>query len=148
MAQLQYSNKEIVFNNTPKILSGNIKKTKFIINTIAKNYKKNISLLEISFVSDAELLDINKKSLNHNYYTDIITFDYCKDKTLEGDIYISVDRVKDNANELGERNLDELLRVIFHGVLHLIGYKDNTKDEQNEMRKIENKYILLFYKTK
>ena len=148
MAQLQYSNKEIVFKNAPNLLKGNIRKTKYVINTIAKKHKKQIALIEINFTSDKELLKINKDSLNHNFYTDIITFDYCTEKTLEGDIYISTDRVKDNAKQLGERNLDELLRVIFHGILHLVGYKDKTKKEATEMRMLENKYILFFYKTK
>lgn len=103
------------------------------------------------FCSDKYLVGVNKKYLKHNYYTDIITFDYTEfkagkgnKKVISGDIFISIDRVKENALVLGTQFDDELRRVIIHGVLHLIGYTDKTKADQKEMRKKEDTYIKHF----
>lgn len=103
---------------------------------------------EINFVfcSDDELLEINRKHLEHDYYTDIITFDLsekgsCK---LVSDIYISVERVRDNARTEGVVVSKELQRVIFHGLLHLIGYKDKTERQEKEMRSMEEKWMEAF----
>ena len=145
MEQLQYLSNQIILNNSPSILKGKIKKVKLIANKIAKDHKKEIILLEYNFVSDEDLLAINQSALNHDYYTDIITFDYSSLNLIEGDIYISYDRVKENAKELNKTILDEILRVIFHGMLHLVGYKDKSKKESNEMREVENKYLDFYY---
>ena len=99
--------------------------------------------LSIIFCSDEYLIDINKKHLNHNYYTDIITFNYNIEKNLNGDLFISVDRVKDNASAFNENFNMELFRVIIHGVLHLCGFNDKTTKEQKEMRQKENHYLRL-----
>ncbi len=93
------------------------------------------------FCSDAYLLTINKQYLQHDTYTDIITFDYSKDsKTtpISGDIFISIDRIKENAKTFSKTAEEELQRVIIHGVLHLLGYKDKTKAAKEEMTKEEN----------
>lgn len=145
MEQLQYLSKQIIFNSTPSTIKGKIKKIKLVTNKIANDHKKEIILLEYSFVSDEGLLSINQNSLNHDYFTDIITFDYGYLNFIEGDIYISIDRVKENAKELNNTILDELLRVIFHGMLHLVGYKDKSRKESNEMRKVENNYLDFYY---
>mgnify|MGYP001804060443 CR=1 FL=1 len=105
--------------------------------------KVTIAGLNYIFCSDEYLLDINIKHLNHNYLTDIITFPYQEGKVLESDIFISVDRVKDNAAELKIDWFDELCRVMIHGFLHLCGYKDKTDDEQAVMRKKEDYYLSL-----
>ena len=99
--------------------------------------------LSIIFCSDEYLLEINKKHLNHDYYTDIVTFNYNVKKKLNGDLFISVDRVKDNASIFNENFNVELFRVIIHGVLHLCGFNDKTTNEQKEMRQKENHYLRL-----
>ena len=103
----------------------------------------NLGELSIIFCNDEYLLEINKKHLNHDYYTDIITFNYNVGKKLNGDLFISVDRIKENANSFNENFSVELFRVIIHGVLHLCGFNDKTKDEQKEMRSKENHYLSL-----
>ncbi len=103
--------------------------------------------IQYIFCSDEYLLEVNRKFLNHDYYTDIVTFPLSeKDEIITGEIYISVDRIKENA---GINNVDfenELARVIIHGVLHLIGYDDLNEDEKREMRAKENYYLNLLYK--
>jgi probable rRNA maturation factor len=109
---------------------------------VAKFEKKEIKDLSYSFCSDQYLLKINQKYLKHDYYTDIITFDLSEQgKIIEGDIYISIDRVKDNSKLLNISYSEELDRVILHGLLHLLGYKDKTKKEKLIMREKENYYL-------
>lgn len=99
----------------------------------------------IHWVNDDELLEINKRFLNHNYYTDIITFDYSRGKKISGELYISKDRVIENAKkEIIPFDL-ERDRVIAHGVLHLLGFNDNTEKEQNEMRLKEDQFLKELY---
>ncbi|OPC17716.1 rRNA maturation RNase YbeY [Elizabethkingia meningoseptica] len=90
---------------------------------------------------DEYLLEINKQYLDHDYYTDIITFDYCKGKIISGDIFLSLQRVLDNASMLETKQEEELNRVLAHGILHLCGYKDKTEGEQKLMRSKEDFYI-------
>ena len=98
------------------------------------------------FCSDEYLLRINRDYLQHDYYTDIITFDLSEPGgPVQGEIYISVDRVRDNAKELAVSIQKELHRVIFHGVLHLCGYTDKTKQDQARMRALEEKYLDLYF---
>jgi rRNA maturation RNase YbeY len=84
------------------------------------------------------LLEINKEFLNHDYYTDIITFDYSEADVVSGDLFISIDRIKDNAKTLKTPYQEELHRVIIHGILHLLGNKDKTESESENMRRLEN----------
>lgn len=97
--------------------------------------------IALVFCSDDELLEFNIRHLNHDYYTDIITFDYSEEQRISGDLYISVDRVLDNSKSLSISFESELDRVIVHGVLHLCGYGDKSDDEVVEMRKKENYYL-------
>lgn len=97
--------------------------------------------VSIVFCTDAYLLTINQDHLNHDYYTDIITFDYCEGTTISGELYISIDRVKDNAQTHNQLFTNELSRVLVHGVLHLLGHLDKTNAEQKQMRFLENKWI-------
>jgi probable rRNA maturation factor len=97
--------------------------------------------ITLIFCTDEELLAINKEHLAHDYYTDIITFNYNTDSLLSGDLFISVDRVTDNAQLLGVSMEEELHRVCYHGVLHLVGYNDKTDDEIKVMRAKENFYL-------
>ena len=98
----------------------------------------NISVI---FCSDDYLLSLNKKHLNHNYYTDVITFNYCSNKTISGDIFVSVDRVKAFSIDTNTSFLSEINRVIVHGVLHLCGFDDKKPDEILKMRKLEDLYL-------
>jgi len=101
---------------------------------------KNFSMDEINyiFVDDIYLHKMNKKFLNHDTFTDIITFDYSDENLLSADIYISIDRVKENAEKFKVEFYNELSRVLIHGILHLMGFKDKTEEEKMEMRKQEN----------
>lgn len=118
------------------------KKTIAWIERVAKAEKSAILSLNYVFCSDRYLLGINQEYLNHDTLTDIITFDYSEGrKALDGEIYISVPRVRENARVLGVDFETELHRVIIHGVLHLLGYKDKTAKEKGEMRRKEEKYL-------
>jgi rRNA maturation RNase YbeY len=115
---------------------------KEVIRDLFKKEKTRLEQLQYIFCSDEYLLEINKQHLNHNYYTDIITFDLSETpEAVTGEIYISIDRVKDNAQTYKASFKQELLRVIFHGALHLCGYKDKTDKDQTLMRKAEDKYL-------
>ena len=105
---------------------------------------KKVSNLSFVFVSDEIILDINKKYLKHDYYTDILTFDYSSKDKISGEMYISIDTVKENAKEYCVDFKNELFRVMIHGVLHLCGYNDGSEAEQQNMRALENKYLSNF----
>lgn len=121
-------------------LKGKRKISQWIKQVAAKEGKKTGSLSYI-FVSDEIILDMNKKYLQHDDYTDIITFDDSSVSTISGEMYISIDTVKSNAIEYQTDFRNELLRVIVHGVLHLCGHNDKSLVEQQEMRSAEEKYL-------
>lgn len=100
-----------------------------------------VSNISYIFCNDVYMLDLNNRYLNHDYYTDIITFDYGEGGVISGDIYISVERVSDNSMKYRVNLEDEFLRVIIHGVLHLLGHNDESDSEMEVMRNIETKYI-------
>lgn len=106
-----------------------------------KGYK--LGTLSYILCDDDYLLEINKQYLQHEFYTDIITFDYVENGVINGDIFISVDRVKENAASFGVSEREELMRVFAHGVLHLSGLKDATSEEATQMRKAENESLEL-----
>lgn len=106
--------------------------------------KASLSQLNFIFCSDEALLKINIEYLNHDTYTDIITFPYAKPPDIEGDIFISIDRVRENATHFGNSFEEELRRVMSHGVLHLCGYGDKTAEEKKQMRKKEAEAMQLF----
>lgn len=118
------------------------------ITAVVERERRECGTISYIFTDDESLLKINKQYLNHNTYTDIITFDYSEVKTVSGDIFISIDRVQENAAKFGVSFEDELLRVIIHGVLHLCGYKDKTKTDADRMRLKENASLLLYKKIK
>lgn len=112
---------------------------------IAANQSLTIGDLNYVFCSDQYLYQINVEYLNHKTYTDIITFDNSEEKnTIEGDIFISIERVRDNAKKEKISFEEELLRVMSHGLLHLMGYKDKKEEDQKIMREMENESILAF----
>jgi probable rRNA maturation factor len=103
--------------------------------------------MDYIFCSDRALLDINKTHLKHNYYTDIITFNLAEPGSpVTGEIYISIDRVRDNALDFDQTFTRELHRVVFHGALHLCGYKDKSPADVRQMRQMEDKYLALYFK--
>lgn len=109
----------------------------------AESEIRRIGNISIIFCSDNYVLDINQKYLQHDYFTDIITFDYCEGDRLSGDLFISVDSVRENSVEFGTEFKDELNRVIIHGLLHLVGYDDHTEKDIKLMRSKENYYLSL-----
>ncbi len=120
---------------------------KAFIEKLIKKEGGVLSDINYIFCSDKFLLQMNRDFLQHDYYTDIITFGLSeKNQPIEAEIYISIDRVKDNALSLGVAYKEEMLRVIFHGALHLCGYKDKTKSEISAMRAKEDQYLQLFAK--
>ena len=119
----------------------NKRKISHWLKQVAAKEEKKINQLRYIFVSNEIILDINKKYLQHHYYTDIITFDDSTDDTISGEMYISIDTVRLNAKDYQVDFRNELLRVLLHGVLHLCGYSDSTTVEQQEMRAVEDKYL-------
>ena len=113
----------------------------------ASSVKRPLASLNIIFCSDEELLAYNRDFLQHDYYTDIITFDLSPSKKapLEAELYISVERVKDNAKTLGITYAKELHRVVFHGLLHLLGYKDKQQKDKALMRVMEDKFMTEYF---
>ncbi len=121
---------------------------KSFISWVFKNKNKKFNTLHFIFCSDQELLKINQQFLHHDYLTDIITFNLSETEEIEGEIYISVERVKENALKLQRSIKEELHRVIFHGILHLCGYKDKSKAQEQGMRKQENFLLQKYFGTK
>lgn len=115
------------------------------ISYIFENEHKNLDVLNYIFCSDEFLLRINKEYLNHDYYTDIITFDLSESEKIKGEIYISLDRVRENATNENISFREEFLRVAFHGSLHLCGYNDNDPLEIVQMREKEDFYLKMFH---
>ncbi len=119
---------------------------KAFIETLFQKERKKLASINYIFCSDKRLLEINQQFLRHDYYTDIITFDLSETDATQAEIYISIERVKDNAKTEGVSFKSELHRVIFHGALHLCGYKDKSKGESKIMREREGFYLLKYFK--
>jgi rRNA maturation RNase YbeY len=141
MASTSQAKVYFFFDNVSITLSNRGLLKKFIEGIFIKE-KKNLVSLNYIFCSDERLLQINRDYLKHDYYTDIISFDLSDSwMGLSGEIYISVDRVRDNSARLGVPFSTELKRVIFHGALHLCGYKDKSEKDIQTMRSMEDKYL-------
>ncbi len=108
------------------------------IDVIALHYEKTVGAINFIFCDDAYILSVNRQYLQHDYYTDVITFDYCKGNMLSGDVFISLDTVRSNSELFSTSYENEFCRVICHSILHLIGFKDKTDIDSKEMRKNEN----------
>jgi len=135
------------FSENKNFKISNKKEIRTLLKEICKKENKKISFINCVFCSDNRLLEINKKYLNNTSLTDVVTFDFTTNKkTIEGDVYISVDRVKENAKKYKQLFKTELLRIIIHGLLHLIGFSDKTKEEKNTMTLKENEYLSLYNK--
>lgn len=134
------------------IVNLGVKIPSFVSKKDLKEAVKNLTILEgkvlkdlsLVFTDDDYLLEVNKQFLNHDYFTDVITFDYSSFPDVSGDVMISLDRVRDNAFSLDQSFELEFYRVVFHGVLHLCGYKDKSKEEAVLMRNKEDFYLSKF----
>lgn len=111
---------------------------------VADSYGLKTGDLAYVFCSDDRILEVNKEFLQHDYYTDIITFDYCEGDTISGDMYISVDTVRTNSELYSTSFINEMHRVIIHGVLHLCGLKDKAPDDEKKMREAEAKALAMW----
>ena len=111
---------------------------------VIKEEKKQAGNISFIFCSDEYLLEINLQYLSGDYLTDVITFDFTENNLISGDVFISVDRVKENAKLFQQKYYHEMLRVILHGILHLCGYKDKTDKEEKQMREKEDYYLQKF----
>jgi len=118
---------------------------KRIISRIVSDAGMRGGLVDVIITRDEKVYEINNEFLGHDYYTDIITFDYNSGKTVNGEIYISADRVRENAGKFGVSAISEMKRVIFHGFLHLCGYDDRTAEEKRRMSEMEEMYLALSY---
>ena len=128
-----FENKSVSLRNRTRL--------KAFIKSIFKQEGKSVESLNYIFCSDKRILEINRQFLNHDYYTDIITFDLSESAQIAAEIYISLDRVRDNAKTQATTLQSELHRVIFHGALHLCGYGDKTKAEVRVMRRKEEECL-------
>ena len=113
------------------------------IRRVAASYGKKVGEVGYLFCNDEKILEVNREFLTHDYYTDIITFDYCEGDTLNGDIVISLDTVRSNAQQLGKDYSEELHRVIIHGILHLCGQNDKAPGERELMEAAEDKALAM-----
>ena len=111
------------------------------IKQVAEKYKKRVGDISYIFCTDSKILEVNNEFLNHNYYTDIITFDYSENNIISGDIFISVDTVCTNAEKFGETYSNEISRVMIHGILHLCGIDDKADGARAIMEKYENEAL-------
>ena len=112
------------------------------VRRVAANYGKVVGDINYIFVDDETMLDINRRFIGHDYYTDHIGFDYSQDNALSGDIYISLDTVRTNAELFGVTQDEELRRIIIHGLLHLCGLRDKTPEERTQMQQAEDEAIM------
>ena len=134
---VRFFNKDIKFNLPGKLL------LKRWIKTVVEQNGFKVGDINVILCDDPSILEINTQFLGHDYYTDIITFDYSEENVLNGELYISIDTVKANAQEYGQEFPDELHRVVIHGFLHLIGFDDHQEDDIKEMRQAENDALAL-----
>ena len=132
---IRYFQEDIRFELKQKMLNNRWLKM------VAGSEMRRLGAVNIIFCSDNYILDVNMKYLQHDYFTDIITFDYCEKDVLSGDLFISIDSVRENAQFYGTEFADELNRVMVHGLLHLIGYDDHSEADSAVMRQKENYYL-------
>ncbi len=131
--------------NTDGVKMPSIKKreTTAWVKAVAASYGKRVGEIAYIFVDDEKILEVNRQYLGHDYYTDIITFDYCEGDVISGDLFISLDTVRTNAEQVGATYEEELHRVIIHGILHLCGINDKGPGEREIMEAAEDKALAL-----
>lgn len=126
------------FDENVQPLKMTVSKLKKWIKAVAADYDKKVGDISYLFCNDERILEVNRQYLQHDYYTDIITFDYCEGDVISGDMFISLDTVRSNAEQYGEAFEHEFHRVVIHGILHLCGQDDKTDEAQAEMTRKEN----------
>ncbi|KAA0129847.1 rRNA maturation RNase YbeY [Chryseobacterium sp. SN22] len=132
---------QFFYENLPESVNTNY--TAWLEEIILSEEKK-LGEINYIFCDDDYLLKVNQDYLQHDYYTDIITFDYVKGRTISGEIFVSLQRISDNASTLSGNYEEELRRVLAHGILHLCGYKDKTEEEEKQMREKEDHYLVKY----
>ena len=137
----------VVFHQEFPVLLKNKKRLKYFVFDLFKKEGKSLESLNVIFCSDEYLLGINQQHLNHNFYTDIITFDLSESSVspVTAELYISIERVRDNSTSLKTSFITELHRVVFHGALHLCGFKDKKTADKKLMRQKEDEYLLQYF---
>lgn len=130
------------YENLPESVNTEYKKW---LEDLILSEEKKLGEINYIFCDDEYLLKVNQDYLQHDYYTDIITFDYVKGKTISGEIFVSLQRISDNASTLSRNYEEELRRVLAHGILHLCGYKDKTEEEELQMRGKEDHYLAKYH---
>ena len=135
----------MVTYNTDGVKMPSIKKRENTawVKAVAASYGKRVGEIAYIFVDDEKILEVNRQYLGHDYYTDIITFDYCEGDVISGDLFISLDTVRTNAEQVGATYEEELHRVIIHGILHLCGINDKGPGEREIMEAAENKALAM-----
>ena len=131
----------LFFNEDVSFVLRHKQKIRNIIKTIISNNGKCLGEVSYIFCTDEYLYNLNIKYLKHDTYTDVITFDYCDGERINGEIYVSIERVKENAKNFNVNFYNELYRVIFHAILHLVGYNDKTTKEKHIITSQENYYL-------
>lgn len=131
------------YNSNIKFSFSNKRLVKNWIKRVIENHQYKAGDINIIFTNDNELLQINKQFLQHDYFTDIITFNLCEDNIVSGELYISIDTVRSNSLEYNQDFILELHRVIIHGILHLIGFDDHSIPDKEQMRKMEDDSLAL-----
>ena len=130
------------FYHTDFVLSNEKKVADWLL-SVLRNEGVEAQSVDYSFVDKKQMIKINKKHLNHNYLTDVLAFNYSEDSTIQGDVFVSEEMVRANAQEYAQSFSDELMRVMLHGLLHLCGHNDKTPEQQNRIRDLEDKYLKL-----
>ena len=132
----------IIFNNESEYtVDFDLSNIDRLIKISLRDHKRLLGDISYIFCNDKYLLGINREFLQHDYLTDIITFNYCEGRKVSGDIFISLERVSENSISFDCSYIEETIRVVMHGILHLLGYNDHTEDEKSQMREMENYYI-------
>lgn len=132
---------QFFYENLPETVNTDYKTW---LESIILSEGKKLGEINYIFCDDEYLLKVNQDYLQHDYYTDIITFDYVKGKTISGEIFVSLQRISENASTLAKEYEEELRRVLAHGILHLSGYKDKTQEEEKLMRSKEDFYLAIY----
>ncbi|MFY7815413.1 MAG: rRNA maturation RNase YbeY [Chryseobacterium taeanense] len=135
---------QFFYENLPETVNTDYKTW---LESIILSEGKKLGEINYIFCDDEYLLKVNQDYLQHDYYTDIITFDYVKGKTISGEIFVSLQRISENASTLAKEYEEELRRVLAHGILHLSGYKDKTQEEEKLMRSKEDFYLAIYRAT-
>ncbi len=138
---LEAMNKVFIYYHDVNFKIKGVNKIKSLISLIFKRENRFYERINFIFCTDDYLLEFNRKYLKHDFYTDIITFDFSDNEEIQAEAYISIERVKDNAHTYEAFFFEELIRVIIHGTLHLCGYNDKTESQKKKMRNKENEYI-------